>query len=276
MPETEQVRQHFIAKYGQPRESYVSGASMGGMLAILSVEQFPERYDGALPLCGVLQPASWGIQRMFALRAAFDYYFPGVLPGPVRIAPDVKLDDGALSRIKASITANAQGRSEMLALMQLKSDDDLAGTVLFFTIIVRDLEQKLGASPFDNTNWIYAGTRDDNALNAGVKRYSGDAAAALYLTRYYTPTGRPQRPTLAVHDTYDPLIPAPTLSMYADHVAREGFTRNFVQQYVPRDGHCAISPEESARALDELVEWRRTGKRPVAGQLPALTRQPVK
>jgi pimeloyl-ACP methyl ester carboxylesterase len=270
VPETERVRRYFIAKHGQAKETYASGASMGGMLAVLSIEQFPNRYDGALPLCGLLQPASWALTRMFAMRAAFEYYFPGALPGPLHAPADAKLDDSVVARIKVLLAANPQGRAELTALMQLKTDDDLAGTMVFFAFIVRDLEQKLGASPFDNRYWIYAGGTDDNALNAGVRRYSADPAAAGYLTQYYTPTGRLQRPTLAVHDTYDPLIPAPTVSLYADQVLRQGFARNFVQQYVPHDGHCEISAEEATLAFDGLVEWRRTGSKPANGQVAVV------
>jgi hypothetical protein len=47
-----------------------------------------------------------------------------------------------------------------------------------------------------------------------------------------------------------------------------GFSQNFVQQYVHRDGHCTMSGEEVGRAFDELVDWVNHGKAPKAGLLP--------
>jgi len=91
-----------------------------------------------------------------------------------------------------------------------------------------------------------------------VKRYTGSPAAAEYLHAWYTPTGRLSDPMLAVHTTYDPLVPPWIPNMYAT-LAPEAL---FVQQYVKRPGHCAITPEETARAFSQLREWKQTGKRP--------------
>jgi pimeloyl-ACP methyl ester carboxylesterase len=61
IPETEALREYTIAKYGKPKETYVLGHSMGGELTMMSMEMYPNRYDGALPLCGLLEPTTWAI-----------------------------------------------------------------------------------------------------------------------------------------------------------------------------------------------------------------------
>ena len=244
------------------------GHSMGGQLALATIESYPNRYDGALPLCGLLQPTTFAMASGGALVAAFDYYYPGLLPEPLNISPLVALDDALVKKVKEALPSNPTGHAQILALSHIKNDDDLANVMVFYTFIQRDLEQKIGASVLDNHDAIYAGGPDDNALNDGVKRYTASPAALAYLKTWYTPTGVLERPTLAVHTTYDPIIPAETTALYADAVRRAASSDNFVQQYVKHDGHCNIGGPETSAALGELIRWKRTGVKPSAGLVP--------
>ncbi len=267
IPETEALRQYTIAHYGTPKETYVTGHSMGGHLTIATIESYPNRYDGALPLCGLLEPATYAIERGGALVAAFHYYYPGVLPGPTDIPASVPLDDALATKVQAALASNPVGHAEMLALGHFKTDADLAEVVTFFTYIQRDFAQKTGGSVLDNANLIYAGGADDDALNLHVRRYTGSPDAFAYLRTWYTPSGLLSKPTLAVHTTYDPIIPADSIALYPDAVQRSGSSANFVQQLVAHDGHCSISGPETTAALQELIRWKRTGVRPNAGPL---------
>ncbi len=267
--ETETLREYTVAHYGQPKETYVLGHSMGGMLTIATIEKYPNRYDGALPLCGLLEPASYAFERGGALLAAFHYYYPGVLPGPIGIAAAVPLDEELVKRVRAALPSNPTGHAEMLALTQFKTDDDLAAVVVFFSYIERDLEQKVGLPVLDNHDLIYAGGADDNALNDGVHRYTAPAAGLAYIKTWYTPTGALLKPTLAVHTTYDPIIPPETIALYLDAVQHAGSGDWFVQQYVKHDGHCNIEAGEMGAALGELIRWKRSGTKPSAGALPS-------
>ena len=268
IPETEALRKYTIAKYGKPKETYVLGHSMGGELTMMSMEMFPSRYDGALPLCGLLEPTTWAIGKGSAMRAAFDYYYPGLLPGPIGIPADAALDQALVDKVLKTLPTNPKGMAELMALGPYKTAEDLADGVVFGTFIDRDFEQKIGASVLDNRNYIYAGGADDNALNDGVKRYTASDAALAWLKTFYTPTGVLLKPTLAVHTTYDPIIPAESVRLYADQVQRAGLSANFVQQYVKHDGHCHISGPETAKALDELIQWKHTGVKPESGIVP--------
>jgi pimeloyl-ACP methyl ester carboxylesterase len=268
VPETEALRQYTIAHYGKPKETYVMGHSMGGQLTLATIESYPNRYDGALALCGLLQPTTLAIAGGGALVAAFDYYYPGLLPEPLNIGPSVALDETLAKKVKEALPFNPTGHAEMLALSRIKNDDDLANVMVFYTYIQRDLAQKIGTSVLDNHDTIYAGGPDDNALNDGVKRYTVSPAAFAYLKTWYTPTGLLQRPMLAVHTTYDPIIPAETTAQYADAVRRAASSDNFVQQYVKHDGHCNIGGAETGAALSELIRWKRTGVKPSSGLVP--------
>src|SRR5262245_25855845 len=48
------LRELFISEFGQPRWSIIHGQSMGGHVAIASLELHPEIYEGALIECGVI------------------------------------------------------------------------------------------------------------------------------------------------------------------------------------------------------------------------------
>lgn len=165
------------------------------------------------------------------------------------------------------LDAKPEQASAMRRLSGIHTNKELAATLVFFTYVLKDLQQRSGGNPFDNTNTIYEGAGDDNALNDGVKRYQANPRAAEYLSRYYTPTGRLSRNVLAIHNTYDPLVPPWTTNPYSVIVAQAGRAGHFVQQYVKRDGHCAITPAEIGRGFAQLREWKATGKRPTAGAL---------
>jgi pimeloyl-ACP methyl ester carboxylesterase len=268
VPETEALRRYAIGKYGKPKETYVLGHSMGGQLTMITIESYPNRYDGALPLCGLLQPTNWAVERGGAMLAAFEYYYPGVLPGITGLAASVVLDRALEAKVLEALPANPTGMAELMALGRFKTKEDLASGIVFSTFIERDFEQKLGAPVLNNANYLYAGGPDDNALNEHVKRYTASPDILAYLKTWYTPTGVLLKPTLAVHTTYDPIIPSDSVRLYADEVQSTGSSANFVQQFVKADGHCNIDGPQTLSALDELIHWKHTGEKPAPGLLP--------
>ncbi|MDP9038649.1 MAG: alpha/beta hydrolase [Acidobacteriota bacterium] len=272
VPESEALRQYFVKRYGKVTDTIAAGVSMGGAMVMVTIEQNPKPYAGALDLCGAVGPTYEAFQRRFAWRAAFDYYFPGIMP-PLVPAPAEYRESAALrDRILAALKANPSAATEMRNLTGLHTDADLMRDVSYFTYVITDMQHRSGGNPFDNRNTVYVGTTPgvsstDEALNDGVRRYPADEAARRYLVSHYTPSGRVTRPMLAVHTTYDPLIPGWTLARYADQIAEAGYGENFVQQYVHREGHCAISPRQVGASLDELLEWIHSGRRPAPGLL---------
>jgi pimeloyl-ACP methyl ester carboxylesterase len=261
--DTQALVRHFIAKHGKPRQTYVFGHSMGGFLTMTLLEQFPTTYDGGLALCGPLAPASWFMSRhVLDYRVVFDYFFPGALPGPAIVPPEWSGGAPETARIMALLDQNDAKASEVRRFTSMKNNKDLAGTLVFFTAIMQELNKRTGGNPFGNRSTVYQGTSDDNALNDGVKRYSADPRAAEYIHKFYTPTGRLTRPMLAIHTTYDPLIPAAVPNYYADLSARAGSAHLFHQRYVKADGHCTIPVPDIVKGLQDLQGWARDGRRP--------------
>ena len=264
--DTEALRRYFIRKYGAPKETYITGHSMGGFLTMMMVESFPSSYDAGLPLCGPLGAATWFMERQpFDLRIVFDYYFPGALPDPSHVPASFKMTKEINEQITQVLDAKPDKAEILRRWSGIHTNKELAGTVVFFTYILMDLEQRGGGNPFDNRNFIYSGTPDDNALNDGVKRYASSPRAIEYLHTYYTPTGHLTRPMLAIHTTYDPLVPPWIPNAYSVLTESMGTKNLFVQQYVKHDGHCAINNAEVSRGFEELRAWKNRGVRPAAG-----------
>ena len=271
-PQTEALRHYFLKKYGQPRETYVAGSSMGGNLVSITLELNPQPYLGGLDLCGAVGPTSESFQRRFAMRAAFDHYFPGAMPVLVPTPAAYEDTPAVRDRIVFALHTNPTIATQMRSLMGLRTDQDVADDIAYFTFVIGDIQRRAGGNPFDNTNYIYTGTNPasmttDAELNDHVQRYTAAPKAIDYLTHHYTPSGHLGRPMLALHTLYDPLVPPSTLALYAHEVEAAGAGENLVQQYVHREGHCNITAEMIGRAFDELIQWTHNGPRPAPGLL---------
>jgi hypothetical protein len=281
-PETEQLRQYFMKRYAQPAtgkaaaktmETIAAGGSMGGALVVATLELNPKPYAGGLNLCGSVGPTDLAFQRRFAWRAAFDFYFPGLLPPLVPTPPDFQESRTLRIRVADALKNNQAAATSLRALTSLHSDREVADAMVYFTYVIADMQHRSGGNPFDNRNFLYTNTSptstaSDNALNDGVRRYAAEAHAREYLLHHYTPSGRLTHPMLSLHTTYDPRIPGNTLTIYAEQVAIAGFSNNLVQQYVHRDGHCTFTSDEIGHTFDELIQWIHTGRHPSAGLLP--------
>ena len=242
---------------------------MGGLLTVLTLEQHPRDYAGGLAVCGVLTPADLVMQRAFANRVAFDAFFPGVLPDVEHIPAGFRMNDPAMATvIEKALDAHAPEAALLRSLADIHTNRGLADVLIFNTFVIQDLREKAGGNPFDNRNLIYTGTTDDNALNSKVRRYAADGKALRYVAEYGSPSGDLKRPLLALHTIYDPLVPASTAGYYDELTRRLGVGDRFVQQYVNRDGHCNVTPEQVGFAVDELAGWADAGQRPAPGRLP--------
>jgi pimeloyl-ACP methyl ester carboxylesterase len=153
------------------------GMSMGGTLTALTIESKPELYAGALSLCGAIAPSDTMFQRDFALRAAFDYYFPDLL-GPLVPVPDDYMPDARVeAKIIGAFASKPDALQALLRWYGAAEKKNIAPIIAFNTYEVKEMQRRARASPFDNADFVYVGSGDDAALNDGVHRYHGDAKA---------------------------------------------------------------------------------------------------
>jgi hypothetical protein len=271
-PETESLRRYFVRKYGQPLSTYVVGRSMGGELVAITLELNPKPYLGGLDLCGAVGPTYQSFDRRFAMRAAFDVYFPHVMPAlvPVPVGYKDGLDDR--DKVLAALRSDPAAATLLRNLTGLRTDLDLAHDIAYWTFVVGDMQHRSGGNPFDNRNYIYSGSSPTSSapdidLNERVARYAASPRARAYLLRHYTPNGHLGRPMLALHTIYDPVVQVGQLSLYDHEVQAAGAGDYLVQQIVNREGHCNFTPNEVGDAFDELIRWSHAGPRPTPGVL---------
>ena len=79
--------QIFSAQKGRPNKVYLIGASEGGLITALSLEQRPDVFSGGVAACGPVGNFPFQINYFGDARATFEYFFPGVIPGNP-FAPD--------------------------------------------------------------------------------------------------------------------------------------------------------------------------------------------
>ncbi len=269
-PETEDLRRYFVKKYGQPHDTYAAGGSMGGELVSITMELNPKPYNGGLDLCGSVGPTHLAFEHRFAMRAAFDYYFPGVMPPLVPVPQDFQDNEAARHRVMQALHSNPAAATALRNLLQMYTDAEVAHDIPYYTYIVADMQRRSGGNPFDNRNTIYTGTGSvtgDYELNDHVARYAASPAAFAYLERHYTPSGHLGKPMLALHTAFDPLVQVQFLPLYYERVQAAGAAQNFVQQYVDSEGHCTFTTQEIGTAFDELVHWTHGGPPPPSGLL---------
>jgi pimeloyl-ACP methyl ester carboxylesterase len=263
--DNEALRRHFIEKYGQPRETFVMGHSMGAVVTLATIEKFPDSYNGAMPLCGPLHEILNGFrERVFDMLVTFDYLFPGTI-GPLAKITGIAILDR--KKIQEAVNAAPEKAAMFAKRYSIATVNELPNVLAFFYEINRELQKRADGNPFDNRNTIYDGFDDNAAVNRGVKRYAADAKAREYLRQYYTPNGRISDPVLAVHTTYDPLIPGRYVSAYEAIAGIAGKQDLFIAKYVEARKHCDITLPQTMSAFDELLNWVHERKRPEPGEV---------
>jgi len=271
--ETEALRQYFVKKYGETYPTIIAGHSQGGFIAFATIERYPEVYDGALPMCGVAEPAlEFFKERVFDTRLLFDYYFPG-LPGSVMEFPEgTKTFEAVMKKVPELIEGNPEEAERFIRLVNLPNVKTIPLVIALWSEMLRELQERTGGNAFDNLDTIYTGSKDDAKLNREIPRHPSDEASVEYLRQWVTLTGDISDPVVSLHTLVDQLVPAKRTAIYDQFTKNAGTSDLFVQLYVDRDNHCQFTEDEMVEALTRLTSWIKEGKRPDAGD---VTKQKV-
>jgi pimeloyl-ACP methyl ester carboxylesterase len=274
-----------------PARSFVLGSSLGGLVALDLLETFPEQYDGALMLCGMLGGLGMEGAYDWNVRVLFDLFYPGVWPGsPMSTPPDAP--PVTVPQLTAAVEANPTPLFLIASLAQTPlafrplgnpldtlsaAFDYLVGslyTALSFSStasLVFDLTH--GHDFFDNTTTTYApGTNPllpasvlqpmVDFANAHVARYAADPSAGNFFDHYYTPTGDIHMPVLTYHTNWDPVNPVFHEDAFRAKVIAAGKAGNLLQRLYPAYGHCPIPVAVVTQSFQDMVNWVTTGVRP--------------
>ncbi|GAA4957574.1 alpha/beta hydrolase family protein [Actinoplanes utahensis] len=267
------------------RNVYISGASMGGHVTAVAVEEYPRSFTGAMPYCGVL-----GDTELFdyfldanvtaAALADVDIEFPAQPDAgfPVRWAQQV-------GQIRTALTGTDAGRTWSDVLERRSGGErpgfpaafaywnaaSQGGLPFLFSVYPGLTGGTAGIAPgnlTDNRRTLYRAT-DGRRLTAAEWRLNAEVLR-VRRTAYPDPglagvprvDGRPPVPVLSLHGIGDLFVPFSMEQEYARRAAANGRAGLFVSRAVRDVTHCGFTSDELKRGFDDLITWTRTGRRP--------------
>jgi pimeloyl-ACP methyl ester carboxylesterase len=272
---THQLVGIFSARFGRPVRVYITGVSMGGLIAIKLSEAYPRIYAGALPIGAV----TGGSRRQFDYEAnvwtLFDFLYPGVLPSDAANVPEgIDVTQAVVLPALEAMQTDLTGALTMAQIDQIRipfeTAEELVESILtalaYYAMEFTDLNNRTHRRGFfDNTDTLYTGALPPEllqAINEGVQRFTASPSALAYLEHFYNPSGALRIPMLTLATSRDPVVPGFHQTSYRDAVAAAGAADFLVQREINRYGHLTFTPEELAQAFNDLVLWVEFGLKP--------------
>jgi Prolyl oligopeptidase family len=254
----------FTAKEGKPQKVYLIGASEGGIITALNVEQRPDIFSAGVAACGPVGDFPYQINYFGDARATFEYFFPGVIPGdPFHPDPNLALmwGDYYETIVKPIIFSPASSHQleqwVKVANLPFDPNDYLATIehsvrdVLRYSVVnLNDAVATIGGFPFDNQYRWYTGSDNDILLNIFVRRVAASPTAVAQMTTQYNTTGVLRRPLITLHTVADQQVPYFHEQLYALKTLFSGslLTRH-LNLPIQRYGHCNFTRDEALFAF---------------------------
>jgi pimeloyl-ACP methyl ester carboxylesterase len=284
--DTHALTQFFNGIAAKPNRTYLVGASMGGHVTAVAIEQWPKAYDGAMPVCGVL-----GDYRLFDFFTDFNLVAQALAGVDAQFPPADNYLSVTVPAVKASLevipgtfpfTLNAQGQ-QLKAVTEIQSGGDrplfdqgfllwngVAGDFLFGLGANTDALTGVKGTPVDNSDTVYqfdadpALTPEEQALNDSVLRLVRDPQARHPngLANVPAVNGTITIPVLTLHTLGDLFVPFSMEQIYAERVKANGAGDLLVQRAIRDVGHCAFTGEEIVTGFADLVNWVENGVKP--------------
>ena len=282
--DTHAIGQFFNGLVGHPLRTYLTGHSMGGHITGVAIEQYPQAYAGALPMCGVM-----GDNELFDYFLDFNLVaqeLAGVaaeFPFPANyqtvVVPGVKAALGAAY----PFVLNARGEQLRGVTQNISGGARPAFSTSFaawgnFLFTVGVTGGDIGVAPGnvqDNSDTIYqidsdpALSADEIALNAAVLRVMQDPQGRHPngLANIPPISGRLPIPVLSLHTIGDLFVPLSMEQIYARRVNGEGASGRLVVRAIRDHNHCGFAVPEESAAFSALVNWVENGVKPAGDDI---------
>jgi pimeloyl-ACP methyl ester carboxylesterase len=277
---------YFEGRVGTPRRTILWGFSLGSMVTLESIEEYPNVYDGAIAACalGAGAPRSWDGAAVLCLAYDVAFGWPAAWGTVADVRDDLDFDTEVAPRVLAQVRDQSNfGRFEFMRLVSnLPADDFYQGsnwlfTDLFFATEGRaEVERRAGGPVVQNTDHVYTLTNAEklylatlgvnaDALLAEMNartNISAPRASRHYLEHFASYTGDLVRPVLTIHTTTDGLVPVSHESAYRETVMAAGKENLLSQVYATSVGHCTFTPEQLIAAVAAMDSWLETGMAP--------------
>ncbi|MEV4280509.1 alpha/beta hydrolase family protein [Actinoplanes xinjiangensis] len=267
------------------RKVYISGASMGGHVTAVAIEEYPRAFAGAMPYCGVLGDAE-----------LFDYFLDANVTAAALagvgiefpLQPDAAYPArfaGQVARITTALTGTPAGQTWSDVLERRSGGErpgfpaafaywnaaSQGGLPFLFSVYPGLSGGTAGIAPgnlTDNRHTVYRSTdrrwptAAELRLNAAVQRVARTAYPDRGLAGVPRIDGRPGVPVLSLHGVGDLFVPFSMEQEYARRAWANGRSRLFVSRAVRTVAHCGFTGAELSRAFDDLIAWTDRGRRP--------------
>lgn len=263
------LKSHFAERFGRPTRTYIAGTSMGGNVVTLSLENFPDEFDGGLSFCGVVAGEEW-IDYLLAWAVAAEFIAGVELPlgeGPAQVTEviETKLVP-ALGSVEEptvegkafqSVTRNLTGGPRPFF-----AEGYRRSYALNFGLITGDPGGNLAMTRAATTAGIDFRADpglgfDGDAVNRGVRRLLADSGLRDPAKHPDTAptTGQVRDPLLTLHESGDLTVPISMEQSYRRKAEAAGTADLLVQRIIRSGSHCEFSDEEITRAWNDLVAW---------------------
>lgn len=267
--------------YSPPTAVILVGPSEGGLVTVLTIEQYPDLFNAALATCGPIGNFYRQLQYYGNAHVLFKYFFgPSVdginLGSPKRISKHTMdaWNDGTLQagiiKVLQEDYMNNDGNKIMQFLRCSHIPADVTDpesvisailSVLRFPIMAtNDAIERLGGNPFNNKYpmRMYSGSDNDRKLNLTVERiYDKNwPTAAQNVADSYETTGALLTPLVTMHTEFDPVaLYQHELAYFAKVNANSPYPQLLIPIKIPnRYGHCNFMPDEIIGALNQLSQ----------------------
>ena len=260
----------FALKKGIPSKIFMVGASEGGIITALSVEQRPDLFAGGVAACGPVGSFRLNIDYFGDARATFEYFFPGVIPGDPFDPPPALVHGWAEyyeNTVKPILLhpANRARFNQWVQVANLPFDEtDYLATaevsaqdVLRYAVVnLADAADTLGGFPFGNQTRWYTGSQNDILLNLLVPRVAADPAALLEMRTEYLTSGVLERPLITLHTLKDQQVPYVHEEIYKLKTLASGsFLTRHLNIPIDRFEHCNFTSDEALFAFVVLLQY---------------------
>jgi pimeloyl-ACP methyl ester carboxylesterase len=257
----------FTAEHGKPSKVFLVGASEGGLITALDVEQHPDVFSAGVAACGPIGDFPSQVNYFGDARVTFDYFFPGLIPGdpfnpPASIVTN--WDTFYANTVESVVfdPANRHKLDQWVAVAHLPFDADnylatvgqsVSDALRYSVVDFTDSVTTLGGFPFDNSLRWYSGSDNDLLLNLLVRRAKADPAAVNAMKAYQT-SGVLTRPLITMHTLRDQQVPYWHELLYAAKTLRSG---SLLTRHLPiaidRYGHCNFTKDEALFAFAAML-----------------------
>jgi pimeloyl-ACP methyl ester carboxylesterase len=299
LQDTHALTTYFRGRVGEPTRVVLWGSSMGGLVSLRLMEDYPRSFDGAIALCAPAagSPRTQDRYLDFGLAYAVVFGWPDDAWGPLenlRSGLNFATDVNPVVNWPKSDGSNRGGWEFIrlvngLAPAPFWQTDPMNGRTGFFLQMLfatwfRALAQDWAAGPVaQNVDHEYSLTSDERTYLAGLGVPVDDLLAKLnarrnieasplardYITRFGGVRGNLEKPVLTMHTTLDTLIDSRHESAYLKSVEFWSRQENLVQVYVQAVGHNAYTAKQLLAALAAMESWLDTGTKPGPAAFPA-------